>query len=72
MVSGTFYNFFLNISDPWLVESVDAKLENTKGYQYSGAVTDCWLQLFGAEDESLLGAGSEDNGRDRNGVGVNR
>ena len=55
-----------------MVESVDAKLENTKGYLYSGAVTDCWLQLFGAEDESLLGAGSEDNGRDRNGVGVNR
>ena len=69
MVSGTFYNFFFNISDPWLVESVDAKLENTKGYLYSGAVIDCWLQLRGAEDESLLGTGSEDNGRDRNGDG---
>lgn len=52
---------------PWLVESVNAKLENTRGYLHSLAVIDCWLQLYNAEDESLLGTGSKDNCRDRSG-----
>lgn len=46
---------------------MNAKLENTRGYLCSPAVIDPWLQLYNAEDESLLGTGSKDNCRDKSG-----
>ena len=59
LLFGTSCNFFFNISDPWLVESVDARPEKTEGQLYSWTVG-C---NSSGDGESLIGIGSKDNGR---------